>query len=103
MNLCKEHVLSDEDAMVVQQAFSKHLPDGVFTVRKKDRVSYTQRKLHNVISHSTKTKKNLGVMDSDRNLIPFMRVDLTTTTTTGNSLNDDSVIAEEIRHEIELE
>ena len=57
MNLCKEHVLSDEDAMVVQQAFSKHLPDGVFTVRKKDRVSYTQRKLHNVISHSTKTKK----------------------------------------------
>jgi hypothetical protein len=56
MNLCKEHVLSDEDAIVVQQAFSQHLPDGVFTVRKKDRVSYTQRKLYNVNHTVLKTK-----------------------------------------------
>ena len=79
MNLCKEHVLSDEDAVLVQEAFNQHLPEGVFTVRHKDRVSYTQR-----------------ILDSDRNLIPFMRVDLTTTTT---RIDDN----EDVRHEIELE
>lgn len=84
MSLCREHILSDEDAVMVQETFKQHLPEGVFTVRHKDRISYTQR-----------------VMDSDRNLIPFMRVDLTTTTTTERSTDDD--LLEEVRHEIELE
>ena len=84
MNLCKEHILSDEDAMIVQEAFNRHLPAGVFTVRQKDRVSFTQR-----------------VLDSDRNMIPFMRVDLTTTTTT--TTDDEQTMVEDVRHEIELE
>lgn len=85
MNLCKEHILSDEEAMIVQDAFNRHLPAGVFTVRQKDRVSYTQR-----------------VLDADRNLIPFMRVDLTTTTTTERDTDEQTMI-EDVRHEIELE
>ena len=55
------------------------------------------------LQKQTKTMSNVfsrytqRIMDADRNFIPFMRVDLPTTTTTSN------VIIEEIRHEVELE
>lgn len=63
---------------------------GVFTRRQKDRVSFTQR-----------------IADSDKNLIPVLRIDLTTTTTTETDILDmtsDFVgIKHDVRHEIELE